>query len=137
MKKNTAITVVLTMVLTGILVYGLCATSFGSANTPGSSEDPLVSKSYVDNAVLYEVVHLEANQKLLGDAGAEIILRSGEATAIGNGSNGVSDLTSGVDLMTTDRVNTNHLLLVPRNDGRGIQVWTESYVMVRGNYTVK
>ncbi len=137
MKKNTVITVIITMIFTAISVYGGCTMVFGSANTPGSSEDPLVSKSYVDSALAYEVVHLQANQKILGGAGTEIILRSGEATAIGNGANGVSDLTLGKDLMTTDKVNTNHLLMVPRDDGRGIQVWTESYLMVRGKYSIK
>ncbi len=120
-----------------VLICGSLFAAFGGESTPGSSEDPLVSKSYVDSATTYTVVHLQQNQKLIGKAGAEIILRSGEATAIGNGSNGISDITGGKDLMTTDRVNTNHLLLVPRDDGRGIQVWTESYVMVRGKYTVE
>ncbi len=122
---------VMALTLSGFLA------AFGGESTPGTSDDPLVSKSYVDSRTTYTVVHMQANQKLIGGAGAEIILRSGEATAIGNGSNGVSDMTEGKDLMTTDKVGTNHLLLVPRDDGRGIQVWTESYVMVRGSYSVQ
>lgn len=136
MKNNTKL-VLLTALITCLITTGTCIAAFGSANTPGSSEDPLVSKSYVDEALSYEVVHTTAGQSLIGGAGTEMILRSGEATAIDNGSNGVSDLTSGADLMSGVSVQTNHLLLVPRADGRGILTSTECYVMVRGEYTLK
>ena len=56
---------------------------------------------------------------------------------VDNGANGVSDLTSGIDLMTGMQVETNHLLLVPRDDGRGILVSTEAWVMVRGDYIIE
>jgi len=42
-----------------------------------------------------------------------------------------------MDLMTGSQVVTNHLLLVPRNDGRGITAVTDIWVMVRGTYTVQ
>lgn len=85
----------------------------------------------------YSVVQANAGQKVLGKGGTEIILRSGEATAIDNGANGVSDITAGQDLMTGQRVGLNHLLLVPKDDGRGIHALTEVFVMVRGPYTIQ
>ncbi len=146
-KMITAIVAVLVMALGGLAVY---------AATPGSDSDPVVTKSYVDQAISaaigssgssggttsgssgsFSVVHLDQGQKILGAEGTEIILRSGEATAIDNGSNGVSDLTSGEDLTMGKAVQTNHLLLVPRNDGRGLAMSTEAYLMVRGGYTLK
>ncbi|MCR4600670.1 MAG: hypothetical protein K5767_02880 [Clostridia bacterium] len=147
-KTITAIVAVLVMALGGIAVY---------AATPGSDSDPVVTKSYVDQAIsaaisnagyssggttsgssgTFSVVHLDQGQKILGAEGTEIILRSGEATAIDNGSNGVSDLTSGEDLTMGKAIQTNHLLLVPRNDGRGLAMSTEAYLMVRGGYTLK
>lgn len=126
-------------VLTGIitvLVLGIGVAS-GAVATPGSSEDPVVTKSYVDVKVSYSPVKMEIGQVLIGDEGTEIILRSGEATAIDNGVNGVSDITAGKDLMSGNQVVSNHLLLIPRKDGRGIQVSTEAWVMVRGSYTVQ
>jgi hypothetical protein len=74
---------------------------------------------------------------VLGKSGTEIILRSGEATAIDNGANGVSDITAGKDLMTGQSVGQNHLLLVPKDDGRGIQATTDLFVMVRGAYSIQ
>jgi hypothetical protein len=82
-------------------------------------------------------VEIRAGQKVIGGEGAEIILRSGEATAIGNADNGVSDLTGGRDLMNGVTVQTNHLLLIPRNDGRGLTALTDGWIMVRGPYTLE
>ncbi len=136
MNKKTSL-ILLTALITCLITAGTCIAAFGSASTPGSSDDPLVSKSYVDAALSYEVVHVMAGQSIIGGAGTEMILRSGEATAIDNGANGVSDITSGADLMSGTKIETNHLLLVPRADGRGILTSTECYVMVRGEYTLK
>lgn len=127
---------ILSIVLILVLVLGIGVVS-GAVSTPGSETDPVVTKSYVDSKVSYLPVKLEAGQKLIGDEGTEVILRSGEATAIDNGANGVSDITEGKDLMTGNIVTANHLLLIPRKDGRGIMVSTEAWVMIRGNYTVQ
>ena len=78
-----------------------------------------------------------AGSKLIGAEGTQFILRSGSATAIDNGANGVSDLTAGKDLSGGTAVEKNHLLLVPRADGRGISCSTKCYVMVLGEYTLQ
>ena len=70
--------------------------------------------------------------------GTELILRSGEATAVGNiDGDGVSDVTLGVDLKMGEKINRNHLLIVPRKDGRGIVAKTDSWIMVKGKYEIK
>lgn len=131
-----------------ISIFALTVAAAAAVSTPGSESDPVVTKSYVDSQIAeikssgvssdtYKVVSLTAGQKMLGKAGAEIILRSGEATALDNGANGVSDITTGSDLMTGNAVGQNHLLLIPKDDGRGIQAITEVYVMVRGSYTIQ
>jgi hypothetical protein len=125
------------MIVIGIiLIFGISLV-YAAVSTPGSETDPVVTKSYVDSRVTYIPVRLDAGQKLIGDEGTEIILRSGEATAIDNGLNGVSDITGGLDLLTGNKVTINHLLLIPRKDGRGISVSTEAWVMIRGNYTIQ
>lgn len=134
MKKRTLlITFVIVLAITACFTLA----AFGDTGEPGSETDPIVTKSYVDSAVSYTPVQLAAGQTLIGGEGTEIILRSGIATAIDNGANGVSDITAGVDLMTGADVGLNHLLLIPRNDGRGIAAVTEIWVMIRGSYTVK
>ena len=130
MRKSFIVTIAIATLL------GISVLAYASGDVPGSSADPVVSKSYVDARTTFSPMELTAGQRLIGGEGAEIILRSGEATAIDNGSNGVSDLTSGTDLMTGNQVATNHLLLVPRDDGRGITAITDIWVLVRGNYTI-
>ncbi|MFV0516873.1 MAG: hypothetical protein ACK5MV_05715 [Aminipila sp.] len=132
MKKSLIISIVTILVM----VLGISIVA-AATDQPGSENDPVVTKSYVDSRTSYSPISLTAGQKLIGGEGCEIILRSGEATAIDNGANGISDLTAGIDLMTGSSVGANHLLLVPRNDGRGITAVTDIWVMVRGTYTIK
>lgn len=132
MKRKSLI---ITMVI--VLVFSAGFTFAAFADGPGSGTDPLVSKSYVDAKTSYTPIQVTAGKQLIGKEGTEIILRSGEATAIDNGANGVSDITAGADLMTGMQVGMNHLLLVPRDDGRGIYAVTDIWVMVRGDYIIK
>ncbi|HWQ78338.1 MAG TPA: hypothetical protein VN381_05960 [Anaerovoracaceae bacterium] len=129
-------------------VFAVTVAAAAAADTPGSEGDPVVTKSYVDSLIAqikggggasstYTVVEVKAGQSLLGGGGAEIILRSGEATALDNGANGISDITGGKDLMTGQSVGLNHLLLVPKDDGRGIHAVTDLFVMVRGSYSLQ
>ena len=115
---------------------------------PGSSGDPVVTKSYVDTKLAelesklstqggsetYTPVMIPANKTLIGGQGTEIIFRAGEATTIDNGANGVSDITAGKDLRTGESLTLNHLLVIPKEDGRGIKANTEVWVLIRGAY---
>lgn len=85
----------------------------------------------------FEVVKVEAGKSVIGAASTEIILRSGTATAIAGASGGVSDVTEGVDLSQDTAVTKNHLLIIPVDDGRGIQCTSVCYVMIKGDYTLK
>ncbi|MEA4988729.1 MAG: hypothetical protein VB095_11765 [Anaerovorax sp.] len=143
MKKKWVTVLIATMLVVSFSV--IAATAAGS---PGSEDDPVVTKSYVDDkiasisqggtsAATYKAISVEAGQTLLGKEGTEIILRSGEATALDNGTNGISDVTAGTDLWSGNAVAANHLLLVPREDGRGIKAKTIIWVMVRGGYSIQ
>lgn len=148
-----------------LMMFSLIATA--SSNSLGTEQDPVVTVSYVESkinelkayidekllnndssvemgqiqepqaAATYEVLSLQANQSLIGKDSTEIILRSGTATAIDNGVNGISDLTDGKDLISGDEIESNHLLIVPRDDGRGILATSEVWVMVKGGYEIK
>ncbi|MDR1571339.1 MAG: hypothetical protein LBS32_02325 [Clostridiales Family XIII bacterium] len=118
------------------------ATAWAASGVPGSESDPVVTKSYVDQRLAaggasFVPVQVMAGQSVIGGEGAEIILRSGEATVIAAGANGVSDLTQGQDLAGGAQVMQNHMLLVPRDDGRGIAAVSDAWVMLRGAYTLK
>lgn len=149
MKKS--ITLVGTMVLT--LAIGVLIGQVGHADTPsqpGSADDPIVTKSYVDAKLAngggggtggsdaFAVVQLSSGQVLKGGAGTEIILRAGSATAVASVNGAVVDVSGAADLPQGAAVAVNHLLLIPRNDGRGVKnVSSTGFYMVRGSYTVE
>ncbi|MDD2216052.1 MAG: hypothetical protein PHR60_06515 [Eubacteriales bacterium] len=143
-KRKAIISIVVIIVIATTVAAG------AQTYDPGSKEDPVVTKSYVDaqiaalkssggsgSAATFEAVFVEAGKKLIGGAGTELILRSGRASAIDNGADGLSDLTGAKDLIGGSDVGKNHLLLVPRDDGRGIRATTDLWVMVKGSYTIK
>ena len=73
----------------------------------------------------------------MAGAGCEFILRGGEATVIASKNGGLSDTTDGVDLTQDTLVPANHLLIVPRDDGRGFDAVTDVIIMVKGTYEIK
>ncbi|MGM9551331.1 MAG: hypothetical protein ACI3XA_03655 [Clostridia bacterium] len=131
-------------ILVGVLILAFVISIGVSASTPGNSDDPLISKSYVDSTLIpyvnsvstFSVVNLSANRHLIGLAGCEIILRSGTATVISTEKGGVCDVTSGVDLTYGAVVPANHNLIVPVSDGRGIKSETDLILMIKGNYEI-
>jgi hypothetical protein len=135
-------------VLIAIIALIVTTAAVGAAGyEPGSTEDPVVTKSYVDAKIAeikgqegpqtFAPVFIEAGKKLICGEGTEVILRSGGALVISEGSDGLSDVTEGKDLKEGFAVTKNHLLLVPRDDGRGISAATDIWVMVKGSYSVK
>lgn len=133
-----------------ILLLTITIAAVAGAGTPGSEDDPVVTKSYVDQQIAelsaggsnatsdaFKVIEVQAGKKILGKEGTEMILRGGSATVIDNGIDGISDVTSGVDLKQDVSVPRNHHLLVPKADGRGIHTKELCWVMIKGGYTVE
>lgn len=108
-----------------------------TAAEPGSDADPLVAKSYVDKLVALRVLELKAGETLRAEAGAELVLRAGRAVAVTGPQGGLADLTAGRDIQGGEAVPANHLLLVPRADGRGVKALTPAVLLVRGGATVE
>lgn len=174
MKKNNLIKgIISTFAITTLVV----TTVF--ASTAGSSDDPIVTKSYVDDKVAaltalisgtnnnsssvlteeqtkaivddisakvlaqttgsqsYVPVQLNNGQTLLGGEGTEIILRSGSAVSYISGTDGLVNATNGTDLLNKVNVPKNNILIVPRNDGRGVKATSNStWLIVKGSYTI-
>lgn len=72
----------------------------------------------------------------IADAGM-FIMRSGVAEAVASTSGGLSNLTDGVNLATGNEVKANHLILIPKNDGRGIKMIFDGWVMIKGSYKIQ
>nr|WP_317359874.1 hypothetical protein [uncultured Tyzzerella sp.] len=139
-------------------------------NQAGSSEDPLVAKSYVDdkiNQVLeiinttvgsdnntsnnnssnntnvqisgnsFKPVLVEVGQTIYGKEGTELILRSGKGSAVVPGAEGIANLTNGLEIKNKNTINKNHLIIIPRDDGRGVKVSEKAWFLVKGDYEIK
>jgi hypothetical protein len=130
-----------------ITVLGLLVTMVSTAI---GTDDPLITESYLKNVFLNEVkeyidgnspsftvASVEKGKVFTGDAGCEFILRQGKAEVIGAKLGGLSDVTGAVDITTGVPVPPNHLLIVPRDDGRGFKALTDVVIMVKGSYSVK
>lgn len=148
------------LIISVLLVLLLMTFSLAQAVTAGGNSDPLVTLSYIEKRFSewmttientyvkkgtasgdiqtpqYEVVTVKAGQRIIFSSSVEVILRSGTASAIASFNGGLSDLTAGVDLAQGTKIAHNHLLLIPRDDGRGLLAQTDLYVMVRGKYTI-
>jgi len=185
------------LIFISVLICSLSIAHIVSGVTmePGSNEDPLVSKSYVDSVIeklgsdiaskinaiksemgqsqdtelmevmaekiielsktinnlsaqleeqekylKFEVIELEAGQKIILGESSEVILRGGKALAIASEKgDGLADITTDGDkntLVTDDVVPLNHLLLISRDDGRGVKAVTKMWILVKGSYTV-
>jgi hypothetical protein len=200
--RNNGKTVITSVVLIAVVLIAasilLVYTVSGVDLEPGSEEDPLVTKSYVDNEfktyqaqinskinllksefrksrddeddkninllknqlielesqiiglknlvekqekyIKFEVVEIEAGQSIILSDSSEIILRAGKALAIaGEKGDGLADITTDSEknnLVTGDIVPLNHLLLVSRDDNRGIKAITKIWVLVKGDYNI-
>ena len=132
MKKRVILFFAVTCLSIAAVVY---------ATQPGTEEDPLVTKSYVESVlypqIKFKVVEVPAGKSVLCSAGTEMILRMGSCNIIGTQKGGVSDVTMGYDLVNGTAVQGNHLLIVPLDDGRGVKTSTDCLIMIKGNYTIQ
>ncbi|MDD4495495.1 MAG: hypothetical protein PHV32_14355 [Eubacteriales bacterium] len=89
----------------------------------------------------YEVVELSTGQLMIAKGGSmDFIVRSGSVVAIsGENGDGIADITAGkgaaYDLKSGEKVPNNHLLIISRADGRGVQASSDKvFMLVRGEY---
>ncbi len=150
-----------------IIVSILCMLVFSMpalASDPGSSDDPLITlsyvndvlipqmKSYVDasvasldigsssadaNSYSYNIVNVSKGQTIIGSKSCHMIMRMGDGIVVATQKGGIADVTDGIDLANGTSVPSNHLLIVPVDDGRGIKMNTDGIIMISGSYSVK
>ncbi len=85
----------------------------------------------------FVLVQVKAGSKLVLSESSMLILRAGTAKTIIGPGGGLADLTVGTDLLDGQAITGNHLILVPRNDGRGVKVTGDSWMMIKGSYTIQ
>ena len=152
-------------------------TLYAADNGPGTSNDPLVTKSYVDKKIAdmsgsggnssdleaklkaqeqliddlssqisalkqqsgssFVIVSVPQGKIIFGKQGSELIIRSGEGTVMSGGQGGIQDITAGTDINGGSQAPRYHLLIIPREDGRGLLANKVLTVMVRGGYSIQ
>ncbi|MDR0405842.1 MAG: hypothetical protein LBH54_03485 [Clostridiales bacterium] len=132
--------------LLAVTVLGLGAARIFAA--PGDSGDPLVTLSYIESVLLpslsekigqsaaFQVVEVEQGKRVICEAGTELILRKGGATAITTEKGGLANVTSGEDLKDGEAIPPNALLIVPVSDGRGAAANDDIILMIKGKYSI-
>ncbi|MCC3374107.1 hypothetical protein [Cohnella sp. REN36] len=168
MKKRTKVATILATLSAAVAIGGVgwyqSAYADSQQSTPGYADDPLVTKSYVEQKVAelvkqelaknggggattgsgavakLEVVTVPFGKKIIVEDGGELIVRSGKAVAYSTDANGLSDMTDGLDISPGKPVGNNHLILFPRG-GRGVEADPKQKngltVLVRGSYKIQ
>ena len=140
MKRNSKLKKIAAAALAAAVVVTAAGTVTLFA-APGDSSDPIITLSYIENVLKgemsFKVVTLQSGEKLMCEAGTELILRMGSANVIATEKGGLADTTDGFDLADGTYVPMNHHLVVPLADGRGIAANDYVLVMGKGGYTVK
>jgi len=146
-----------------LALSGLLMTTCSLAAEAGSSGDPLVTLSYLNetffndimarvdqkiaqrtgqavpgggSSASFTVVTLSDGQTLTGDIGCEVMLRIGSAVCVSPSDPGLIDETTGETLANGGALAVNHLYMMTI-EGRGVRAAAATTkVMVRGSYTV-
>jgi hypothetical protein len=106
------------------------------------ADDTTKRMNFIDNTVrslsdgtLYQVIKVDPGARIFASGTSEVILRSGTAKVIGNEyGEGISDLTEGREAKEGEYIQKDHLLLIPRGDGRGIETESICYIIYKGLY---
>ncbi|MBB6670618.1 hypothetical protein [Cohnella nanjingensis] len=167
MQKRAKLSIIVASITAAVAIGGVgwyqSAYADSQQSTPGYSDDPIVTKSYVDQKVAelvkqeldkigagtgsggasssakLEVVTVPFGKKIIVEDGGELIIRAGKAIAYSTDANGLSDMTDGLDIAPGKAVGNNHLILFPRG-GRGVEADPKQKngltVLVRGKYLI-
>ncbi|SDK96155.1 hypothetical protein [Natronincola ferrireducens] len=155
-KKSSLFTIVIVL---GVLVV-IGQVVYASNKEPGSMEDPIVTRSYVEQRIeqlkfyideklsssqpsqpqppvvepskgnKLDIVYLKTGEILIADEGTEIILRRGRAVVVDSPSGGIVNVTIGGDIKKNETIMPNHLHIVPRSDGRGVKALGDDVILM-------
>ncbi len=87
---------------------------------------------------VFKTITLKVGEKLIAKSSCEIMVRAGACKAITPSvSQSLIDKTTDTSLSNGMDIVKNHLISVPKADGRGIiSVWNGTEIMIRGDYEI-
>ena len=99
---------------------------------PGTTADPLISKSYLDQFFKFRSMVIPSGEKLPVQQGAVLVMRSGKARLQCPKGKSLLDLTDGKELVSGSFLPANHLLLVPDIGDYQIEAQAITMLLVQG-----
>ena len=102
------------------------------AQTPGTSGDPLVTKSYLDFAAKLRGVEVKAGTTISAESGALIIVMSGQLKLELKKGGMVIDLTNGRKITSNSTLQIFHLIMVPDGSLCGFKATKDTSLMAMG-----
>ncbi len=124
MNRNT-ISILLLFVFLGIY-------SCVFAQTPGTSGDPLVTKSYLDFAAKLRGVEVKSGTTITAENGAVIVVMSGQLKLELKKGGMVIDLTNGRKLSSNSTLQIFHLIMVPDGSLCSFKATKDTRLMAMG-----
>lgn len=94
------------------------------------------TEAQANDSSRYVPVFVENGKIILGGEGTELILRSGKGQAYIEGVDGLVNTTTGQNVKKGN-ITANNVMIVPRDDGRGIRVTEDAWFLVRGSYEIE
>ncbi|HOY66492.1 MAG TPA: hypothetical protein PLP29_06355 [Candidatus Ozemobacteraceae bacterium] len=103
-----------------------------SGQEPGTTGDPLVSKSYLDQFFRFRSIVVPNGDTVQLTPGAMIVIRSGRLRLKAPRGKSVIDLTDGKELPADMVLPANHLILVPETPGLLLEAKSMGLILAMG-----
>lgn len=102
---------------------------------PGTQQDPIMSRSYVEKFFHWNKILLDVGQKIEISPNTSFILYLGEYT--GEGLNvKILDLTEGREITNIEKIKKNHLLLLIGDNQLTLKAKKSAIIFIRGKHKV-
>ncbi len=102
------------------------------AQTPGTSGDPLVTKSYLDFAAKLREVEIKSGSTITAENGAVLVVMSGRLKLELKKGGMVIDLTNGRKLSSNSTLQVFHLIMVPDGSLCSFKATKDTRLMAMG-----
>lgn len=109
-----------------ILILILVSFNLAFAQVPGSSQDPIISKSYLETFYNWKEIEISPQEDLNLKQGVMLIVIQGEILSKGN----LIDLTLGRELKNEEIIPNFHLIL--SSGSSEVKSKTKSLILIKG-----
>ena len=108
------------------------AGSFSFAQEPGTTGDPLITRSYIDQFFRFRPMVIPAGEKLALVQGALFVARSGRLKLRAARNKVLVDLTAGKEIAADSFIPPNHLIIVPDSGDFFLEAQTLGMILGMG-----